>query len=53
MQHIQVIHYANSKYYCSECDMYFDNGNELRMHAFKYHTYKVGDGSSSNNNKSK
>jgi len=33
--------------------MYFDNGNELRMHAFKYHTYKVGDGSSSNNNKSK
>jgi DNA-directed RNA polymerase subunit RPC12/RpoP len=53
MQHIQVIHYANSKYYCSECDMYFDNGNELRMHAFKYHTYKVRDGSSSNNNNNK
>jgi len=40
MQHEQVVHGKNSMYECKACNMTFANGEDLRLHARQYHTYK-------------
>lgn len=39
MQHQQVIHGKDSMYECRSCNMVFTNGEDLRGHARRYHTY--------------
>ncbi|MEM0030122.1 MAG: hypothetical protein QW572_01590 [Candidatus Nitrosocaldus sp.] len=40
MQHVQVVHNSNTPYWCVECNLGFSDGNELREHAKRYHTYR-------------
>ncbi|MBE44597.1 MAG: hypothetical protein CMO16_05415 [Thaumarchaeota archaeon] len=39
MQHQQIIHGNNSLYECKTCNMTFTNGEDLKAHARRYHSY--------------
>lgn len=40
MQHLEVVHYKDSKYDCKKCNEFFSSMEEMRTHLQRMHSYK-------------